>query len=101
MMHKRGRKEFMRHHTTMPRLTFSPPFFSSTASSRTMFIKTCPETIRRSGTQEKYVARDAKEGKKTKTTAKEKTYVVAAEDANNFPVAVELNEQPLLHILEI
>lgn len=29
------------YHTTMPSLAFSPPSFSSTASSKTMFRKTC------------------------------------------------------------
>ena len=31
-------------HTTIPILTFSPPAFSSTASSRTMFRNTCSRT---------------------------------------------------------
>jgi hypothetical protein len=32
---------FRKEHTTMPSLTFSPPSFSSTASSSTMFRNTC------------------------------------------------------------
>lgn len=69
----------------MPNRTFSPPSFSSTASSRTMFKKTYPvcqyHSIHR---------RHENSGE---------SYIVASQDADDFSAAVQLDEQSLVEVL--
>lgn len=68
--------------TTWPILTFSPLAFSSTASSKTMFRKTCNELG------------DGCDG--CQGTG---AYIVAAQDADDLAAAIELDEQTAVEIL--
>lgn len=76
-------KRALGQHTTMPSLTFSPPSFSSTASSRTMFRNTCVEKR-----QQPLGSLESRE-----------TNIVSTEDANNLAAAVQLDKEPLVEVL--
>lgn len=67
----------------MPSLTFSPPSFSSTASSITMFKKTYFDVVRTVN----------------RNVGKRGPYIVSAQDANDLAAAVELDEETLVKIL--
>lgn len=67
--------------TTMPSLTFSPPSFSSTASSRTMFKKTW--MVLAVGAMSEMSG----------------TYIVATKNTDDLTAAVQLDEQPLVKVL--
>ena len=66
---------------------FSPPDFSSTASSSTMFRNTC---------KKKRVSGECVWGEGERERG---GYVVAAEDADDFAGAVELHEEALVEVL--
>ncbi len=105
--------------TTMPSLSRSPLGFSSTASSRTMLRKTC-----RVHCQPNFRVVDfcpafsppiclslsfylplvflsipsaLGYGKQMGRLAK--TYIISSQDAHDFAVSIQLDEEPLLHIL--
>lgn len=70
----------------MPSLTFSPPSFSSTASSRTMFRKTYKVCVsNRNGGVINLVLF---------------AYIVSAQNANNLTATVQLDKQTLVEVLE-
>lgn len=66
----------------MPMRTFSPPSFSSTASSSTMFRNTYSLSVISSQAS---MFRDA--------------YIVATENANDLAAAVQLDKQSLVEVL--
>lgn len=91
----------------MPIATFSPPCFSSKASSSTMFMNTC--IIQRSDptsynfTSIRY-QRFRIRGwivrvRSNRNIRMASTYIVTSQDTNDFAVAVQLAKYPLFHVL--
>jgi len=80
----------------MPILTFSPPAFSSTASSSTIFRKTWDQAhqLHFPNREELYRAPSLARG------PRRSTYIVTSEDANDLAAAVELNKEALVEVLQ-
>lgn len=102
----RGKREVEREggiHTTIPILTFSPPAFSSTASSRTTFRKTCTISLLLAHHCPAVVYSPAPVHSAMNSEMSERgkmTYIIPSQHPNDFPAAVQLHEESLVEILD-